>query len=1656
MLLARKVVATAVLLLSVVAAQIPLNAQSLPLDEQGAGYLPDRSYHTTDFDSVDLLTGRLTIHIPLLSYPQRGTLPPLNVYIGGGSSVVSTYTNQCNNGIKKNSGLVFPPDVMMSLYWSVHQARAFILTTTCSQTPPNWVEYKATQGVKTTYYLGGLSGGSSTAMTSADGSVRYDTSTTILTDTKGNQFTVGPWCYTSNCYPGIGNTVTRVQDRAGNAIIRTNQLTPPSFAGYWTDSVGRVIPDINKPGNGYPSSGTGCFTQSYPGPNGSAVPFTFCYSGYYLQSVTLPSGTSWQFSQIVHGSTADTATVTTPTGATISYQYTNVTPCGYPWNAPTGSSLTTTISAVQARTIDLHDGTPAKTWTYSYQNYVTTVTDPNGNDTVHTFSSAGTGTCPKVETNTQYFQGSSVSGGTLLKTVATTYYDPSANYLPYRSLEDVGVMPKTRTATWPNGPVSQESFVYDSSGEGTYYDFQYGPSYGTFPIFYSNLLQTTESDYGPSAPGQILRTTNYSYLWQSNPNYQAANMIELPCLVTVYGSGSVPQQPSCTPPSVQANQAAQTIYGYDESNGSPQGVFGNQTSLTRWLNTGASPKTQAVYNYQGMPTKEIDANLNATQITYDSTGLFPSQIQYPTTNGVAHIEKFSFDLNTGLLNSRTDQNSNSTSYQYDGIRRITTASYPDGGQTTYCYTDEGGPTCTQSAPPLKVVSTRLASPSPSVTTTTIYDGLGRPTETLNSDPDCSSGDRTDITYNNLGRVYTVSNPYCTTSDATYGKTTYFYDALGRACLVVPPDAPLPSGNTCPSSQPSDTVFTVYSTDPYLGSCATVTDEAGKARKSCSDGLGRVTTVVEDPSTGGLNYVTDYSYDALDNLRSVVQNESRQRRFAYDSLSRLTNATNPESGTITYSYDANGNLSTKTAPAPNQTGATTVTTTYSYDALNRLTKKTYSDGKTPYAQFSYDAQCANCVGRLTGTWDGVSTGTNFTYDPMGRTASTQDCAQLVCNTSWWITYSYDLAGHISTYKIPTTTNPSGPPSSFVALNQFFDSTGRVTQLTSSLVDSQHPSPLVTVDSSVGYWPTGALRKLTLGNGLYETAAYNNRLQPCHMNVNSSGGYYTKCTDSVSGNFQDFSYGFNLGSSDNGNVASWSATGKQLFPNRSYQYDALNRLQSMSAPENLCSGLSWTIDPWGNRTDQTVTGGNCYALHASVNTKNQLVDPVNNKYQYDAAGNMIQDASYTYTYDAENRIIQLVDSGGYATTFVYDPLGRRVAWTLLGQTLNSVYDLAGNVLFDAQGEAQGSNWVTAYIYFGGLLRALYKNSTTYFVHADHLGSTRLITDLNPTSSSPIDSMDYLPFGEEIAGDTATSHKFTAKARWEPDLDNFGFRYNSASLGRFMSPDPIGGDIGNPQSLNRYAYVLNNPLSLVDPFGLGAQDCFSTGTGNGPYTPCGGTNTAPDNIIPNLPGGIPGTAPDLTGGSSLPQLGSVTDLSSLVLDSTTTTVGPGVASSNPGLDAVQFGVGLVSAIPGLSELSLINAGISLYRGQYGQAAIDAAFALPIIGTFGRVAQLGEGALNAAKGVEGIYEFVGSSGRIYVGQSGNIGLRLAQHLESGALLKEGISSVRFTEVAGGKLAREIAEQLRIEELGGVGNLQNVRNAIGAARDYLMVPFRR
>jgi RHS repeat-associated protein len=1290
-----------------------------------------------------------------------------------------------------------------------------------------------------------------------------------------------------------------LEDRNGNKIsIQTsNPVTGPFSV---TDTVGRTVVSgsgFGSSGNTVSVSGLsqsytltwGSFSSSFSPSslalNNNAGPCNNSLAESATENavtvIALPNGQQYSFS---YDSTYGLLNkITYPTGGYVSYTwgfnplggelfYTNFNsqgsnwPCAFAYDVP---AVLHRYVSFDGSTIALQqDFSYATTWDTINQKWTSKQTTVTTRDlirgtsfqTVYIYNSVLAPPVPRVfgpsdrqipvEQTVSYYG----TDGSLLRTATKAWFDAY----------ELGC----ELTTLDSGQISGAFYTY---GSGTQVTDKKEYDYGL--ITSATACQGAGSTVStpPSGVTPTRETVHNYQTFAATPIFTSGpSIFDRPSGVIAYGSGS---------------RVAETDYAYDQGTiGSVSNLAtgthdetnyaaastaprGNPTTVTKQCFQGSAACTNAIatstFDETGQVLTTTDACGNAacgdmagsnhtTSYSYTDSysscggaappsGSNTNAYRTMVTNALGQSASYCYGYDDGQLRGSTDRNNRTTTYKYniqpancsflDKLGRLGETDYPDGGKTLVCYND--------ASPNQTIAKSRLLSGSNYLTNTSTLDGLGHVVKTvLTPDPDCASGDRTDTTYDGLDHTYTVSNPYCTTSDPTYGVTRTYYDALGRSCLVAPPDAPLPSGNTCPTTQPSDTIFTTYS-----GNVTTVTDPAGKKRSSTTDGLGRLTQVTEDPS--GLGYVTTYTYDALNNLTNVVQNGSRNRNFAYDSLSHLVCASNPENssascpttatgyttGTTGYSYDANGNLSTKTAPAPNQTGTTTVITTYSYDVLNRLKQKSYSDGTTPTATYTYDVSSidnyssSNPVGRLvkTATAGNFPTAIYSSYDVMGRITNRGECVYInSCGTPtptpWQTTNGYDLAGNLNSY-----TDATG-----VIFTQSIDGAGRPSQLTSNSTDPTHLTTLFTVDSSIGYFPNGTLRKATFGNGLIQTNVLNPRLQPCRIATNSTGTPPTSCTDTTdTGNILDFTYGFNAGTADNGNIASWSATGNQTFQ-RSFLYDSLNRIASMSQSggngQQVCSGsfgLSWTIDAWGNRTDQNLTAGTCNSFHQAINTKNQFVSG-----SYDAAGNLLGDGVHVYSYDAENRILN-VDSGTTGL-YVYDASGNRVAKAAGSTTTYYVYNPDGQV--DSERDAN-NNWVQTYIHFGGKLVAMYRSSNTGFFHQDHLGSTRLVTLAN---KSIYENMDFLPFGEQIAGSSGVTHKFTGKERdSESSLDYFGARYYSSSLGRFMSPDwsasptsvPYAA-FGNPQSLNLYGYVKNNPLNVTDVDGHTGDICKQKG--------------------------------------------------------------------------------------------------------------------------------------------------------------------------------------------------------------------------------------
>jgi RHS repeat-associated protein len=959
-------------------------------------------------------------------------------------------------------------------------------------------------------------------------------------------------------------------------------------------------------------------------------------------------------------------------------------------------------------------------------------------------------------------------------------------------------------------------------------------SYGDF----GNIADKYEYDWGVGGPGALLRQTDYQYLHNSNPGAYgdlAAHILDRPSVVTTIGA--------------DGNYKAQTINSYDNTGilddlgGAPQhdGNYstayyarGNLTQVQRWLYPGNTYITTATNYYDdlGNLRQTTDGNNNSTYFDYsDDFADWSCLIQYSapqawvtqTTNALGQSTQTQYYPCTGLPVWHRDQNDINAnrvnaSYAYDSMNRVTSVSYADSGNSSYGYQD----TPSFNAP--YVYQTDAIDGSNSTSTWTQVDGLGRVIRTAKANGE-GSVDDVDTCYDALGRKSFVTYPYqgpgwqpgtyhCPPDAATPLGDSFTYDALGRTTRVTHAD--------------NSHVDTDYSQFPRV----MVTDEAGKQRLNQADALGRLIAVWEPDSNGNLNWYTGYQYDTLDNLVFANQiggdpNNARQRFFQYDSLSRLISATNPESGTITYGYDNAGNLTSKTAPAPNQQDPNvTITTYFSYDALNRLTSKGFSDSSSGTG-FVYDqtplwgVTVQNPVGRLVGSYvwtNGVSgsVGSVLSYDAMGRTNYEN---HFNGHAATWLNeifnYAYNLDGSLKTVQYPT---------------------GRT--ITYGYNVAQRPVSAQDLDNNIKYvtnahyTASGALSSLVNGStptfaGITTSNSYNSRMQPVFLSASSPGGAIF-----------NLGYDFHLGSNDNGNV--YAVNNNKILDHgrdQSFTYDQLNRLtsaQSAATSGPNCWGESYGYDPWGNLNNRNVTKCTGEGALPTANNKNQMAG-----YNYDAAGNLWM---WGWHYDDENRLVAAPLAN---LTFDYDPQGRRVEKS--NGTLYW-YDIGGNVLEETN---LNGGLKAEYVFFNGKHIARVDTPpppppcttpprcplppvlapSVYYYFADQLGSTDVLTD---AFGNVVEESEYYPFGGErgiIDTGIGNSYKFTGKERDPEDgLDNFGARYYTWYFSRFTTPDwatkPTAvpyANFGNPQSLNLYSYVKNNPTTFGDPDGhCPGDDC------------------------------------------------------------------------------------------------------------------------------------------------------------------------------------------------------------------------------------------
>jgi RHS repeat-associated protein len=304
---------------------------------------------------------------------------------------------------------------------------------------------------------------------------------------------------------------------------------------------------------------------------------------------------------------------------------------------------------------------------------------------------------------------------------------------------------------------------------------------------------------------------------------------------------------------------------------------------------------------------------------------------------------------------------------------------------------------------------------------------------------------------------------------------------------------------------------------------------------------------------------------------------------------------------------------------------------------------------------------------------------------------------------------------------------------------------------------------------------------------------------------------------------------------------------------------------------------------------------------------------------------------------------------APGYTYDAEGRRAsknAYTYL-------YDLAGH----AVAELNGGTWDRSEVYAAGRHLATYSGSTTYFPHVDWLGTERVRTN---TAGNIVETCTSLPFGDgqSCTGTDVSPNHFTGKQRdTETNLDDFPARYYSSTEGRWLSPDwsavPVAipyASLYNPQTLNLYDYVGDDPTNHADPDGHllagsdggdGSGDDSSGASTSDPTK----TKAQPQNVI---------NVSSISGTTVEHQDGSITNVA------TTTTATFSTAKNNAGQFLGATSETVTSQIPANINDPVKNTTTGLHAISFAQAtqamgadkmAAGVAAALPSFATqFGR----------------------------------------------------------------------------------------------------------
>jgi RHS repeat-associated protein len=1242
------------------------------------------------------------------------------------------------------------------------------------------------------------------------------TSTTVASDGSGYTLAV------PNHYTGLPTTTVQITSRAGKIII------PPVFPIYWNNGTVAALTDRN--GNQITVNGSGVFTDTlgqtaltisqntpgptspttftYPAPSGANAIYTMKYTNYNIQTnfgcsgigeysaANVPLVTEIDLpDQMVNPSdkytfayeqtpgstgnyTARLASVTLPTGGTISYYYIG------------GSNG---ITCTDGSTAGLQRYTPdtgSNYWNYERTPgtgaaYTTTITDPLGNQTVLQFQGI-------YETQGTTYQGTS----SLLKTVITCYNGNTSNCSSTAITSPI--TQRNVTSILPNGQQSEHVDVWNTYGAPT---------------------ETDDYDYGSAPHGSLLKKVISTYA-------PLGNITSFRQTVTTQnGSGTT---------------VSEITYNYDAgtptpTSGTPQHVSvttprGNVTSTNTYVSASSYHTTSTTYYDTGNPSVFTDVNSGLTTYNYAS-GAASCYNSFPTslTEAVRTLSRSTTWNCQGAVDvSETDENGQTTTISYTDpyFWRPATITDPTNAVTNACYGLLTNGTCTLS--PTQTESTlNFNGTSSTVDTLTTLDTLGRPhIQQTRQAPGSSNFDSTETDYDALGRVSRVTLPYIGTEGQTYSgsaATTFTLDAMNRRLTVEDGGG----GTTTYYYGQGNDVLVTRSPAPTWDS------ENTKRRQFEYDGLHRLTSTCEITAgttawpggscaqqTSQIGYWTTYTYDPLGNLTSLTQNaqkvgSTQSRTYAYDWMGRMVSETVPEvgatgNGTISYTYDSDSTCGTFMGDLVKRVDAAGNVVCTAHDALHRQTSITYPSGVyaavTPSKHFVYDAATVNNQSML------------YTK---GHLAEAYTCFSTCATKTTDLGLSFTVRGEVTgTYE--STPNSNG---FYYYASHTYWANRSVNTLSGN----------IGLPTTISYGPDGEGRvntvSATSGQNPVSGTIYNTASLPTQINYGSGTGDGDTYTWDTNTNRMT-QYQFTANSTSLTGAIGWNVNGTLKTQditdgfnsadtqNCSYGYDDITRIASANC--GSAASQTFAYDPFGNINKS----GSPYSFQASYSSStNRITSIANFTPTYDNNGNVTNDNFHAYTWDAEGHAITIDAGDSDAVSLTYDALGRMVEQNRSGSYSQIVYSPRGQKLALMNGKTLEKGIVP----LSGKALAVYSSTgLEYYAHADPLGSIRLGT--SPSRTMYFDTA-YAPFGETYASSGILDPSYTGK------MDDTAHRQDTAgglydfpareysTQGRWPSPDPKGKGATctkDPQTQNRYAYVRNNPNSYTDPTGTYLLGC------------------------------------------------------------------------------------------------------------------------------------------------------------------------------------------------------------------------------------------